>query len=228
MSRKKLVVLTGAGISAESGLKTFRDSDGLWEGYRVEEVATPEAWRKNPAMVLDFYNYRRREILKAQPNEAHLGLASLQDHFDMWVVTQNIDDLHERAGSRRVLHLHGEIFRMCSSGDRRLRREIRTDMQPGARAEDGHPWRPDIVWFGESVPMISEAVRLTQEADLFVVVGTSLQVYPAAGLIHATPPHAQRYIIDRKIPDLTDVSLLTAIEMPATKGVRRLQEILLS
>src|SRR5689334_16549154 len=165
MSKKKLVVLTGAGISAESGLKTFRDSDGLWEGYDVTEVATPRAWRKNPQLVLDFYNMRRRDVAKASPNKSHVGLAELENDFDVQVITQNIDDLHERAGSTKVLHLHGSIFSMCSERDRSITCEIRADMNLGELAPDGSQYRPDIVWFEEPVPMIEKAAVVVRGAD---------------------------------------------------------------
>ncbi|HEX9513871.1 MAG TPA: Sir2 family NAD-dependent protein deacetylase, partial [Puia sp.] len=181
--KKKLVVLTGAGISAESGLRTFRDTDGLWEGYEVTEVATPRGWRKNPGLVLDFYNMRRQDVAKANPNAAHFGLAELEKDFDVQIITQNIDDLHERAGSTNVLHLHGEIFKMRSEADESLIYEIREDIGLGQLADDGAQLRPHIVWFEEAVPMIGEAVPLVRAADIFVVVGTSLVVYPAAGLV---------------------------------------------
>src|SRR5215475_7471943 len=181
--KKKIVVLTGAGISAESGLKTFRDSDGLWEGYDVTEVATPRAWRANPQLVLDFYNMRRKDVRRAEPNEAHIGLAGLEKDFDVHIITQNIDDLHERAGSTQVLHLHGEIFKMRSELDESLVYPIREDMVLGETAEDGGRLRPAIVWFEEPVPMIEMAVPLVHSADIFIVVGTSLVVYPAAGLV---------------------------------------------
>ncbi len=198
MSKKKIVVLTGAGISAESGLKTFRDSDGLWEGYNVEDVATPRAWKKNPQLVLDFYNIRRKDVAAAHPNAAHIGLAELEKDFDVQIITQNIDDLHERAGSSNILHLHGEIFKMCSEFDRGCVKEIRGDIRLGELTEHGHQYRPDIVWFEEPVPMIEKAAMLTMEAEIFVVVGTSLQVYPAAGLIQYAPPFSAKYIIDKK------------------------------
>src|SRR5260370_10239545 len=182
MERKKIVVLTGAGISAESGLKTFRDSDGLWEGYEVTEEASPRVWRRDPKLVLDFYNMRRRDVLKAEPNAAHLGLAELEKDFEVQIITQNIDDLHERAGSTRVLHLHGEIFKMRSERDESLIYEIREDIGLGQLADDGAQLRPHIVWFEEPVPMIGEAIPLVRSADVFVIVGTSLVVYPAAGL----------------------------------------------
>src|SRR4026207_1601871 len=174
MSKKKLVVLTGAGISAESGLKTFRDSDGLWEGYNVEDVATPRAWRKNPQRVLDFYNYMRKNVLDSQPNAAHTGLAELEKNFDVHIITQNIDDLHERAGSSNVLHLHGEIFKMRSERDHELIYEIKTDIKIGDKADDGEQLRPYIVWFEEPVPKIEEAIPVVRSSDIFVVVGTSL------------------------------------------------------
>lgn len=226
MSRKKIVVLTGAGISAESGLKTFRDSDGLWEGYDVTEVATPRGWRKNPALVLDFYNQRRKSVLDAQPNAAHLGLAQLQEDFDVHIITQNIDDLHERAGSEKVLHLHGEIFKMRSEADESLVYDIRGDISLGDKAGDGAQLRPHIVWFEEPVPMIEEAVPLVYEADIFVVVGTSLVVYPAAGLVHYARRHVPKYIIDKQIPYTSSVSNVTGIEKPATLGVQQLIKVL--
>src|SRR5678815_4625766 len=192
--KKKLVVLTGAGVSAESGLKTFRDSDGLWEGYNIEDVATPRAWRKDPKLVLEFYNYRRKNVLDAQPNAAHRGLAELEKNFEVTIITQNIDDLHERAGSTNVLHLHGEIFKMCSDVDRTSVKEIRGDIKLGDLTERGHQYRPDIVWFEEPVPMIERAILISVKADIFVVVGTSLQVYPAAGLVQYAPADADKYI----------------------------------
>lgn len=226
MNKKKLVVLTGAGISAESGLKTFRDSDGLWEGYNIEDVATPRAWRKNPKLVLEFYNYRRREVAKAQPNDAHTGLAELERAFDVHIITQNIDDLHERAGSSHVLHLHGEIFKMCSEYDRGCVKEIYDDINIGDLTEYGHQYRPDIVWFEEPVPMIEKAIAIAQEAEIFVVVGTSLQVYPAAGLVGYASGWSKKFIIDKKIPYITSIPNLIKIEAPATEGVKKLKELL--
>lgn len=224
--KKKLVVLTGAGISAESGLKTFRDSDGLWEGYDVTEVATPRAWKRNPELVLDFYNMRRRNVAEAKPNAAHFGLAELEKDFDVTIITQNIDDLHERAGSSRVLHLHGEIFQMRSEVNEHLVYEIRGDMKPGERAEDGHLLRPNIVWFEEPVPMFEKAIREVYDIDIFVVVGTSLVVYPAAGLINFVKEHVPKFIIDKKLPATQQVRNLTSIEKPATEGVKELQLLL--
>ncbi|HUQ66708.1 MAG TPA: Sir2 family NAD-dependent protein deacetylase [Flavitalea sp.] len=226
MKKKNVVVLTGAGVSAESGLKTFRDSDGLWEGYNIEDVATPRAWKRNPQLVLDFYNERRRNVAAAQPNAAHYGLADLEKDFDVNIITQNIDDLHERAGSTNVLHLHGEIFKMCSDIDRSCVTDIRGDIGIGHVTEKGHQFRPDIVWFEEAVPMIEEAVLITMKADIFVVVGSSLQVYPAAGLVQYVPDSAEKYIIDKKIPYVSQLSSIKVIEQPATEGVKILKQLL--
>ena len=225
--KQKLVVLSGAGISAESGLKTFRDSDGLWEGYEVMEVATPGAWRKNPQLVLDFYNQRRKNVAEAQPNMAHYGLADLEKDFDVTIITQNIDDLHERAGSSQVVHLHGEIFKMRSEKNASLVYDVRDDMACGHTAEDGHQLRPHIVWFEEEVPMISKAIELVREADIFVVVGTSLMVYPAAGLINYAAPFVPKFIVDRQVPRSIRIRNLTQIEKPATEGIKELQDLLL-
>ena len=222
MPKKKLVVLTGAGISAESGLKTFRDSDGLWEGYDIEDVATPMAWKKNPQRVLEFYNYRRKNVLDAEPNAAHFRLAQLENDFDVHIITQNIDDLHERAGSTKVLHLHGEIFKMRSEVDERLIYEIKDDIKLGDTADDGAQLRPHIVWFYEDVPMMNAAVPIVRNADLFVVVGTSLVVYPAAGLVNYAPYEIPKFIVDKKVPYTSSVYNLTAIEKPATEGVGEL------
>jgi NAD-dependent deacetylase len=226
-SRKKLVVLTGAGISAESGLKTFRDSDGLWEGYEVSRVATPGAWARDPRLVLDFYNQRRRDVSKALPNAAHDGLKQLEEYFDVRIITQNIDDLHERAGSSSVLHLHGEIFKMRSEGDENLVYDIRGDIRLGDKAPDGAQFRPHIVWFEEAVPMIEPAIRLVRSADLFAVIGSSLVVYPAAGLIHAAPASIPKFILDKQIPPTRDVGNLLEIEKPATEGIGDLLAALL-
>jgi NAD-dependent deacetylase len=219
-----MVVLTGAGISAESGIKTFRDSDGLWEGYDVTEVATPRGWRKNPKLVLDFYNMRRRDALKAEPNAGHKGLAELERDFDVHIITQNIDDLHERAGSTSVMHLHGEIFKMRSDKNEALVYPIREDILVGQRAEDGAQLRPHIVWFEEAVPMIEAAVPLVRSADIFVVVGTSLVVYPAAGLVDLARPGIPKFIVDKKIPYTSSTGDLTAIELPASTGVAELRK----
>ena len=228
MSKLKIVVLSGAGISAESGLKTFRDSDGLWEGYDVLEVATPRAWKKNPALVLDFYNQRRKNVLDAQPNAAHHGLAKLQDDFEVTIITQNIDDLHERAGSKKVLHLHGEIFKMRSEMDHSLVYDIRGDINLGDKATDGAQLRPNIVWFEEEVPMIGRAIPVVLSADIFVVVGTSLVVYPAAGLVNYAPMEIPKYVIDKVIPSTSSVMNVTNIEKLATLGVQELIDLLKS
>ena len=226
-NKKHIVVLSGAGISAESGLKTFRDSDGLWNGYDVYEVASPQGWTKNPQLVLDFYNDRRRDVAAALPNAAHMGLAELEKDFDVTIITQNIDNLHERAGSTKVLHLHGEIFKMRSEDDENIFFEIKGDINLGDKAADGAQLRPHIVWFGEVVPMIEKAAALLQDCDYFVVVGTSLQVYPAASLLYYAPPYLPKFIIDKKIPVTEKQNNLHIIEMPATEGVRELKRILL-
>jgi len=226
MARKKLIVLTGAGISAESGLKTFRDSDGLWEGYEVSEVATPGAWKRNPQLVLDFYNMRRKNVLDAVPNGAHLGLAELENEFDVFIITQNIDDLHERAGSKNVMHLHGEILKMRSERNIELIYEIKNDIQYGDLAQDGNQLRPHIVWFEEAVPMIENAIQWVQIADIFVVVGTSLVVYPAAGLINYASPSIPKFIIDKKIPPTGSIKNLIKIEKVASDGVKDLRIML--
>lgn len=227
MIPQKLVVLTGAGISAESGLKTFRDSDGLWENYRIEEVATPRAWKKSPELVLDFYNMRRKNVLEAEPNAAHCGLAELEDFFDVHIITQNIDDLHERAGSTKILHLHGEILKMRSEINESLIYPVTGDIRLGDTAEDGAQLRPYIVWFEEPVPMIEAAIPIVRSADIFVIIGTSLGVYPAAGLTDLLSSGVKRYIIDRKIPYLNTPDTIP-IEKPATEGIRTLKEMLLS
>jgi NAD-dependent deacetylase len=226
MQKKKLIVLTGAGISAESGLKTFRDSDGLWEGHKVTDVATPGAWRKNPRLVLDFYNERRKNVAEAKPNAAHIGLAALEKDFDITIITQNIDDLHERGGSTNVLHLHGEIFKMRSERDEKLLYEIKGDIKIGDKAADGAQLRPAIVWFEEPVPMIEKAVTVVYTADIFVVIGTSLVVYPAAGLINYVALETPRIVMDKKIPELSPMKNLRLIEKPATEGIEDLKKIL--
>ncbi|WP_426476526.1 SIR2 family NAD-dependent protein deacylase [Chryseobacterium sp. CBSDS_008] len=181
---KKLTILSGAGISAESGIKTFRDGDGLWENHNVTDVASPEGWRKDRALVLEFYNQRRRQLHEVQPNEAHQLLAELEKYFDVQIITQNIDDLHERAGSTNILHIHGELFKSCSCNNKSLVYEQKEDINIGDKAEDGAQLRPFIIWFGEDVPLYQSAREIIREADILLVIGTSLQVYPAAGLIH--------------------------------------------
>jgi NAD-dependent deacetylase len=226
MNKKKLVVLTGAGISAESGLKTFRDSDGLWEGYNIEDVATPRAWKKDPQLVLDFYNMRRKNVAEAKPNAAHIGLAELEENFDVHIITQNIDDLHERAGSTNVLHLHGEIFKMRSEKSFAFVKEVRGDIMMGDCAEDGCQYRPHIVWFEEPVPLIEEAIPIVHSADIFAVVGTSLVVYPAAGLVNYAPYAIPKYIVDKRIPYTSSINNITEIELPATEGVKKFRTMI--
>lgn len=226
MRLKKLVVLTGAGISAESGIRTFRDSNGLWEGYNVTDVATPDGWKRDPGLVLDFYNMRRKSVAEARPNAAHLGLAELEKCFEVCIITQNIDDLHERAGSSNVLHLHGEIFKMRSERMAKPSYTISGDIHLGDKAPDGGQLRPDIVWFGEPVPMIVPAARLAAAADIFVVIGTSMVVYPAAGLIEAVPAFVPKYIIDKSIPQLKNIPRLVTIRKPATEGIAELRRLL--
>lgn len=226
MSKKVLVVLTGAGISAESGLKTFRDSDGLWEGYDINEVATATAWKRNPALVQEFYNQRRRNVQEAEPNVAHYTLAELEKDFDVQIITQNIDDLHERAGSTNVLHLHGEILKMRSEKNEALIYPVHDDIKMGDLAEDGAQLRPHIVWFEEPVPMMERAARLVLDADLFLIAGTSLVVYPAAGLVSYAPPYLPKYIVDKKIPYLLGLPNFTAIEKPATEGMKEVVPLL--
>ena len=225
---KKLIVLTGAGMSSESGIRTFRDSGGLWEEYEVTEVATPEAWRKNRELVLRFYNERRRQLETCVPNEGHLRLAELEKHFDVQIITQNIDDLHERAGSSKILHLHGELTMARSTSDPSLLYNIGyKDINPGDTCEKGSQLRPHIVWFGEAVPMMDEAMALTARADIFVVIGSSLNVYPAAGLINYAPYGASLWLID---PNDVMVPLNRKVEIikdRASTGVGKLYERLM-
>jgi NAD-dependent deacetylase len=228
MAKQKLVVLTGAGISAESGIKTFRDSGGLWEGYDVYEVATPTAFAKNPQLVLDFYNMRRKDVAAAQPNDAHKILAEIEEDFDVHIITQNIDNLHERGGSTKVLHLHGEIFKMRSVNNESVSFEIRDDIRLGDLAPDGGQLRPDIVWFEEPVPMIEKAIEIMRQAEIFAVIGTSLVVYPAAGLVNYAPWQIPKFIIDKSIPYTQSLYNLTVIEKGAGEGVKELKRLLRS
>jgi NAD-dependent deacetylase len=222
---KKLVVFTGAGISAESGIKTFRASDGLWEEHRIEDVATPEAFARNPKLVLEFYNQRRKQVMAAQPNGAHVAIAKLQDDFDVEVITQNIDDLHERAGSKGVIHLHGEIMKARSN-------VIKEDLYPipsgeikiGDTCKSGFQLRPHVVWFGENVPLINTAMNTARDADIFVVIGTSLSVYPAAGLLDAADPHIPKFLIDPGTFVLRQYENLHHIQKNAVAGMRELVE----
>ena len=217
---KRLVVLTGAGMSSESGIRTFRDSGGLWEEYDVSEVATPEGWKKNQELVLRFYNERRRQLAGSKPNEGHTGLAFLEKHFDVQIITQNIDDLHERAGSTKVLHLHGELTKVRSTMDPSLIYSIGyKDINPGDNCEKGSQLRPHIVWFGENVPNLEEAINLTCEADIFVVIGSSLNVYPAAGLINYAPMKASLWLIDPKDVSIPINRKVEVIKEKASKGI---------
>ena len=223
--KKKLVVLTGAGISAESGIKTFRDSDGLWEGHDVMEVATPEGWRKNQELVLDFYNKRRQQLKDVEPNLGHKILAELEQDFDVHIITQNVDDLHERAGSTKVLHLHGELLKVRSVQNRNHILDWTEDLYTGDFDENGHQLRPHIVWFGEDVPALEEAIEITETADYFAVIGTSLQVYPAAGLISYTYSITPVFYIDPKpiaIPNIKNK--IDVIAKPASEGVAIMRE----
>lgn len=220
MKKKNLVVLTGAGISAESGIRTFRDSGGLWEGYSVEEVASPEGWKSNYELVLEFYNARRKNVRDAKPNKAHFGLAHLEENYNVTIITQNIDDLHERAGSSRVLHLHGEIFKAQSTINPNLIIDLGDkDIKRGDQCELGSQLRPFIVWFGEAVPKIEEASNLVSKADILVIIGTSMVVYPAAGLLEYAPDKIPIYFIDPKIPSYYSAKKITYIQKNATEGV---------
>ncbi len=230
--KKRLVILTGAGMSAESGIATFRDSGGLWDKYPVEQVATPEAFRANPELVLEFYNVRRRELLNTKPNAGHYNLAELEKDFEVDIITQNIDNLHEQAGSSRVIHLHGELTKVTSSKDPNNPRYIETlatddyDVKMGDNSADGSQKRPFIVWFGEAVPMIDEAIEWVRKADIFVVIGTSLNVYPAAGLLNYLPPRVPIYVIDpNELP--IKGSDYHFIQNGASKGMDELMKILL-
>ena len=225
--KKKLVVLSGSGISAESGIPTFRDSGGLWEGYRVEDVATPEAWRKDRALVLDFYNQRRKKAAEVKPNRGHEILVELEQHFDVVVVTQNVDNLHERAGSTNVIHLHGSLFESRSTLDETLVYPIEGwELKLGDKCEKGSQLRPNIVWFGEAVPLMEKACHLAAEADIFLVVGTSMVVYPAAGLIEYAPRHIPKYIVDPGNPEVRQHPNVTFINEKASTGMERLKGIL--
>jgi NAD-dependent deacetylase len=224
---KKLVVITGAGMSAESGIPTFRATDGLWENHRVEDVASPDGWKRNRDLVLDFYNQRRKQVLQASPNKGHTILAELEEQFDVHVITQNIDNLHERAGSTNVLHLHGEITKSRSTLNPSLVYDIPGwELKEGDTCELGSQLSPHIVWFGEEVPMIEQAAEITSQADILVVVGTSLQVYPAAGLIRFASHFIPRYIIDPNIPDVHGIGQFRAIEEGAGNGLQKLRSIL--
>lgn len=225
MSKQKIVVLTGAGMSAESGLKTFRDENGLWEGHDVMQVASPEGFAKNPDLVLEFYNQRRRQLLDVAPNQGHLALARLEQTFDVSIVTQNIDNLHEQAGSSHVVHLHGELLKVRSTRNENYILDWTGDLVLGDSDENGHQLRPHIVWFGEMVPMLETAAQITQQAEILIIVGTSMQVYPAASLIHYAPSNTPIYFIDPR-PNIraSDFENLTIIPKTAAEGVPTLVE----
>lgn len=225
--RKRVVVLTGAGISVESGLNTFRDSGGLWEGYNVYDVATPEAWQRDPDLVQQFYNERRKSVLEAVPNEGHRALVDLEQKYDVTIITQNIDDLHERAGSSNIIHLHCLITRSQSDQNPELTYEVQGwEIKKGELCELGSQLRPHVVWFGEPVPMIEKAIEICRKADIFVVIGTSLQVYPAAGLIDFVPTRALKFIIDKQDSDISSPGIRKIIESAST-GVPKLVDLLL-
>ncbi len=223
----RIVVLSGAGISAESGIKTFRDSDGLWENHNVQDVATPEAFERAPELVLRFYNERRKNIADVEPNAAHKELVRLEEKYEVNIITQNIDDLHERAGSKNITHLHGEIFKMCSAVDKNVSYPCHKNIELGDTAPDGHQLRPFIVWFGEAVPMMDLAEQICKKADMLIVVGTSLQVYPAAGLIHSVPSNIPIYLVDRNPPSVS-VSGLKVYNENASSGIKKVVDVLLN
>lgn len=225
MKKKKIVVFSGAGMSAESGIKTFRDTGGLWEEYKIEDVATFEAWIKNQPLVLDFYNQRRKQVMEAQPNEAHILVAKLQEHFDVQVITQNIDDLHERAGSKKVLHLHGEIMKGRSTAKQELVYELKHwEIKQGDVCEIGSQIRPHIVWFGEAVPEMDKAAELAEKADIFITIGTSLNVYPAANLINVIEAHVPKFLVDPGDFNLDYIKNLTIIKATAVEGMKVLSK----
>ena len=229
--KQKIAVLTGAGMSAESGIKTFRDADGLWEGHDVMEVASPEGWRRNQELVLDFYNQRRRQLKDVLPNAGHLGLVELEKQYDVDIITQNVDDLHERAGSSKILHLHGELRKVRSTGDAQLIYDWEEDCNVGDRCDKGYQLRPHIVWFGEAVPAIEQAVDLVYAADIIVIIGTSMQVYPAAGLVGYANPNAKIFYIDPRPSlnyELQQLPQLEVITATATSGVRQLVDRLIA
>ena len=216
---KNLVILTGAGISAESGIKTFRDSDGLWEGHDIMEVASPEGYLKNPALVLEFYNQRRQQLLEVTPNKAHINLAKLERYFNVEIITQNIDDLHERAGSTKITHLHGELLKVRSTGDEKDVLEWKKNLVLGNLCKKNYQLRPHIVWFGEMVPLLEKAIKITQTADILVIIGTSMQVYPAASLVDYVKPNTPIYFIDPKpTVSINDYNNFTIIKDFASNG----------
>lgn len=226
---KKIVVLTGAGISAESGIKTFRDSDGLWEEYRIEDVATYDAWLRNQDLVIEFYNQRRKQLYEVEPNAAHYALAKLEEKFDVQIITQNVDDLHERAGSSNILHLHGELKKVRSTVDENLIYTLDGwELKKGDKCEKGSQLRPHIVWFGEDVPMIVQAAKMSEKADIYMVIGTSMNVYPAAGLLNYVPAIVPKYFIDPNAKDNYNARNLFVIKENAGKALPDLVEKLLN
>lgn len=233
MTHKKptIAVLTGAGISAESGIKTFRDADGLWEGYDVQDVASPGGWMRDQELVLDFYNQRRRQLMEVKPNKAHLDLVKLEDAFDVQIITQNVDDLHERAGSSNIVHLHGELVKVRSTEDEKLVYEWKKDLVTGDLCERGYQLRPHIVWFGEMVPMLEVAAEIVSRAEVVMIIGTSMQVYPAAGLVGYAPTHSKIYYVDPRPSvnfELSTRRNLNIIEDKATRGVAKVLTELLA
>jgi NAD-dependent deacetylase len=220
---KKIVILTGAGVSAESGINTFRDADGLWEGHDVMEVASPQGFAKNPELVLDFYNQRRKQLFEVEPNAAHFSLVKLEEKFETSIITQNVDDLHERGGSSNVLHIHGELLKVRSTGNELDVLDWKTDLNLGDLCKTGHQLRPHIVWFGEQVPLLEKAISITEKADILIIIGTSMQVYPAAGLINFVAPATPIFFVDPK-PSVTtsEYGNLTIIEETAANGVPKL------
>lgn len=227
MANKNIVIFTGAGISAESGLKTFRDSGGLWEEFKIEDVATPEAWERNRKLVLEFYNQRRKQVMEAEPNAAHYYIAELQRKYNVHVVTQNIDDLHERAGSKNVLHLHGEIMKARSSVDEKLIYPLHNfELNEGVLCDKGSQLRPHIVWFGELVPEMDNAYLITEKADNFVVIGTSLNVYPAAGLLNHIAHETPKFLVDPGEFNLDYIKNITHIKQTAVQGVQQLKSFI--
>ena len=226
--KKNLVVLSGAGISAESGIKTFRDANGLWEGHDVMEVASPQGWHKNPELVLDFYNQRRAQLKEVQPNAAHTILGELENHFDVHIITQNVDDLHERGGSTKIIHLHGELRKVRGEYSENELIHWETDVKLGDKNKLGEQLRPAIVWFGEAVPEIERSIPVVEQADILIVIGTSLQVYPAAGLMHYAKPNIPVYYIDPKPATIYDLpNPLEVIALSATEGMEKLRDLLI-
>lgn len=226
---KKLVILTGAGISAESGINTFRDSNGLWQDYKIEEVASPIAWKNDPKMVMNFYNQRRKQLFEVEPNIAHKAIVELEDKYDVQIITQNVDDLHERAGSKNIVHLHGELKKARSTIDENLIYDLKNwELKMGDLCEKGSQLRPHIVWFGESVPLFEKAIKIASQADIFIVIGTSMAVYPAASLIDYVNPQIPKYYVDPNAQNISNISKLEIIKDKAGKGVPLLIKKLLS